>query len=103
MQNAVHNGRMFWAWGDTTLARYPLGIFDMTSATTAIQPLARFEPPLRVKFDYFTDANGRPRGVAKMPGNGPTWLIGYMTLARQDGQEAAGGDVYEDQAADGRL
>ena len=34
VQNAVHSGRLFWAWGDTTLARYPLGIFDMTSATT---------------------------------------------------------------------
>ena len=53
VQNAVHNGRMFWAWGDTTLARYPLGIFDMTSATTAIRPLEKFEPPLRVKLDYF--------------------------------------------------
>ena len=29
----------FLAWGDTTLARYPLGIFDMTSATSSIQPL----------------------------------------------------------------
>ena len=33
VQNAVHRGRLFWAWGDTSLARYPLGIFDMTSAT----------------------------------------------------------------------
>ena len=85
VQNAVHNGRMFWAWGDTNFARYPLGIFDMSSATTAIQPLASFEPPLRLKFDYFTDDAGRPRGVAKMAGEGPTWLSGYMSLPDKTG------------------
>lgn len=80
VQNAVHNGRMFWAWGDTHVARYPLGIFDMTSATTAVRPLEKFEPPLRLKLKYFTDESGRPRGVAKMAGEGPTWLTGYVSL-----------------------
>ncbi len=80
VQNAVHRGKLFWAWGDTTLAKYPLGIFDMTSATTAVRPLASFEPPLRLALDYFTDAQGAPRGVAKMPGSGPTWLTGYVSL-----------------------
>src|SRR5690242_7060260 len=45
VQNAVHRGRMFWAWGDTSVPHYPLGIFDMSSATTAIQPLTSFQPP----------------------------------------------------------
>lgn len=87
VQNAVHNGRMFWAWGDTHIARYPLGIFDMTSATTAIQPLEKFEPPLRLKLNYFTDNVGQPRGVAKMAGYGPTWLSGYMTLPDKTGTQ----------------
>ena len=87
VQNAVHCGKMFWAWGDTNLARYPLGIFDMTSATTAIQPLTSFEPPLRVKLDYFRDGDDRPRGVAKMPGDGPTWLSGYVSLPDKTGNE----------------
>src|SRR5207247_2577392 len=50
------------------------------SATTAIKPIAKFEPPLQLKFDYFTDDAGRPRGVAKMPGEGATWLTGYLSL-----------------------
>ncbi len=87
VQNAVHNGRMFWAWGDTTVARYPLGIFDMSSATTEVRPLAKFEPPLRLKLDYFTDASGRPRGVAKMAGAGPTWLSGYASLPDTTGKQ----------------
>jgi hypothetical protein len=85
VQNAVHRGKMFWAWGDTTIARYPLGIFDMTSATTAVQPLASFEPPVRLKLDYFTGTNGLPRGVAKMPGPGPSWLSGYASLPDKTG------------------
>src|SRR4029079_7086678 len=42
VQNAVHRGQFFWLWGDTTLARYPLGIFDATSATSPIRPLVKF-------------------------------------------------------------
>ncbi|MBI5388280.1 MAG: hypothetical protein HZA90_26750 [Verrucomicrobia bacterium] len=85
VQNAVHRGRLFWAWGDTTMPHYPLGLFDMSSATTAVQPLTSFEPPLRLKLDYFTDAKGTPRGVAKMPGSGPTWVSGYVSLPDKTG------------------
>jgi len=83
--NAVHNGRLFWLWGDTTLPHYPLGVFHSTSATTAICPFDRFEPPLRLAYDYFTDGKGRPRGVARMPGDGPTWLNGYTSLPDHNG------------------
>ncbi len=85
VQNAVYRGRLFWLWGDTTLARYPLGIFDSSSATTPIQPLTSFEPPLRLRFTYFTDPRHAPRGVAKMAGSGPTWVTGYVTLTNQAG------------------
>jgi hypothetical protein len=91
VQNAVHAGRMFWAWGDTTMPNYPLGIFDMSSATTAVQPLKSFEPPVRIEFNYFletkyyVDGKPRPRGVAKMPGSGPTWLSAYVSLPDKAG------------------
>lgn len=85
VQNAVHRGKLFWAWGDTVVPHYPLGIFDMSSATTELRPLTSFEPPLRLKLDYFTDDAGRPRGVAKMPGRGPTWVSGYVSLPDKSG------------------
>ncbi len=85
VQNAVHRGRLFWAWGDSILPGYPLGIFDMSSATTAVQPLDSLEPPLRLKLDYFTDDHGKPRGVAKMPGSGPTWVSAYVSLPDKTG------------------
>lgn len=80
VQNAVHNGKLYWAWGDTTMPDYPLGLFHMTGATTEVQPLDSFEPPVHLPFDHFTDSDGRARDVAKMPGSGPTWLSGYTSL-----------------------
>ncbi len=86
VQTAVHGGRLFWAWGDTTLARYPLGLFHMLSATTDIQPLNSFEPPVRLRYRYFVDPAGKPRNVAKMPGDGPTWVSGYVSLPDKHGK-----------------
>jgi hypothetical protein len=80
VQTAVHAGRLYWAWGDTTLARYPLGLFHMLSATTDIQPLHSFEPPVRLRYHYVADRAGKPCNVAKMPGDGPTWISGYISL-----------------------
>ncbi len=85
VMNAAYRGRLFWLWGDTVLARYPLGIYDSSSATSPVQPLNSFEPPLRLPLEYFRDTNGAPRGVAKMAGKGPTWLTGYVTLPDQHG------------------
>jgi len=87
VQNTVHRGRLFWLWGDTALFHYPLGIFDASSATTDIRPIATFEPPIRLRCDYFRREDGKPRGVAPMPGPGPTWLTGYTSLPDADGNE----------------
>lgn len=86
VQTAVHNGRMYWAWGDTVLPGYPLGLFHMISATTGQQPLDSFEPPVRLRYNYFTDNAGKPRVVGKMPGDGPTWISGYVSLSDKDGK-----------------
>lgn len=89
VQNAVHRGRMFWAWGDTNVPRYPLGLFHMTSATTAVRPLSSFEPPLKLPLDYFRDEEGRVRNVANLfPDDpGPTWISGYVSLPDAAGKE----------------
>lgn len=87
VQCAVHNGKMYWAWGDTTLAKHPLGLFHMTSATTGLQPLKSFEPPIKLRYDYFTDEEHRPRNVAEMPGTGPTWVSGYTSLVDRNGRQ----------------
>jgi hypothetical protein len=85
VQNAVHRGKLFWLWGDTTLAHYPLGVFHSTSGTTAVQPLTDFQPPVRLIYDYFIGPKGLPRGVAQMPGDGPTWISGLVSLPDSNG------------------
>ena len=81
VQNAVLDGKLFWLWGDTSLAKYPLGIFDGTAARTPLQPLDRLEPPVRLRLDYYRDAAGAPKGIARMQGPGPTWVTGVATVA----------------------
>lgn len=84
--HARFEGKQFWFWGDTNLAKYPLGIFNVSAATTAdFVPPAR--PPLQVRFDYFRNAQGAARGVADVPGDGPTWIWGAATLKDAQGRE----------------
>jgi hypothetical protein len=87
VQTAVHRNRLHWFWGDTTLARYPLGIFHMTGATTELRPLQKFEPPIRLRYDYVVNDSGVPREVGKLPGSGPTWINGTVSLPDGDGNQ----------------
>jgi hypothetical protein len=88
IQLAEYRGRLFHLWGDTTLFHYPLGIFDSTAATTPTRPFANLEPPLRPDFRLFRDRDtGRPRGVAPIPGDGPTWLGGMIAVTDRTGAE----------------
>lgn len=85
VQNAVHRGKLFWFWGDTTLAKYPLGIFDGTGATTEVAPLRTLYPSLYLRLNYFTNETGAPRSIAPMPGKGPTWVTGLASLPDKTG------------------
>lgn len=75
-----YEGKLFWLWGDTTLPGYPLGVFHASAATTPRHPLQQFEPPLAMPYTYIRDAKGKPRGVAQIPGEGPTWLSGMISF-----------------------
>lgn len=86
VQTALHGERQFWLWGDTTLPGYPLGIFNCSAAWTPRVCLPRLEPPLALEYRYFRDARGAPRGVADIPGPGPTWLTGLASLPGSDGK-----------------
>ena len=80
-----HNKKLVWAWGDTMVAKYPLGLFHATSATTSLRPVQEWKPPILLHFDYLRDDKGGVRNVAQMPGEGPTWLGGLVSLPAQGG------------------
>ncbi|MGN6543891.1 MAG: hypothetical protein ACTHK7_02495 [Aureliella sp.] len=87
VQMTLFGGRPFWNWGDTSVAHYPLGNFNMTGATTAGRPVEQLKPPIEPHYDYFLDEGGRPKGMAPIPGKGPTWLTGYAALPDAGGRE----------------
>jgi hypothetical protein len=87
VHNALHKGRLFWLWGDTTLAKYPLGIFEGTGSFTSLQPLTTTEPPLRLPLPLVSDAGGAPRSIAKIPGSGPSWLTAVLSLPDTQGNK----------------
>lgn len=88
IQLAEHRGRLYWAWGDTIVPKYPLGLFHMSSATTATSPLRSHEPPLKLALDYFRDEEDKVRNVANVAPEdpGPTWVGGYVSLPSADGE-----------------
>jgi hypothetical protein len=91
VQCVPYQGRLFWLWGDSGIASYPLGIFSSSGATSALPEAEALLPPLRVPFDYFRDDAGKPRGIAPVPGAGPTWVFGLMAMKDRTGVERIGG------------
>ncbi|WP_233148317.1 hypothetical protein [Rhodopirellula sp. MGV] len=87
VQNAIRGNKLYWCWGDTTLASYPLGRFNTIGGVTDLKPLSVFQPPVKLRYDYFTDDAGVPRDVAPMPGSGPTWLMGNACLKDREGND----------------
>ncbi len=86
IQNAIYRDRLYWFWGDTLRANYPLGIFQSTGATSLIPRAEALKPPLNLTLDYFRDEQQRPRGVCQVPGKGPTWITAVCTVLDQHQQ-----------------
>lgn len=76
--------RYFWLWGDTSVRNYPLGIFDTLGATTDSKAFLHTQPPVTPSFRYFTDRMNKPRGIAPIDGEGPTWLMGLAVVRDKD-------------------
>ncbi len=83
-----YRDKLFWMWGDTTQAKYPLGNFHMTAATTQ----AKLDPAKPYQFDYLDDGKGFVKGAAPMKGNGPTWVESLVTLPGKDGKDRMWGE-----------
>jgi len=85
--NAVYQGKLFWFWGDTNRARYPLGNFHTTGAISKLPERGGRDPDFGIDLDYFGDEKGFVKPVAKMPGEGPTWLSGLTVLPDRKGKD----------------
>ncbi|MEZ6140651.1 MAG: hypothetical protein R3B84_08775 [Zavarzinella sp.] len=85
VQMVRYQKKLFWLWGDTTLRHYPLGIFHSSAAMT--EPHWDLKRPLQPKYQYFQSSEKKVKGVAPMPGKGPTWITGITVIADSDGKE----------------
>lgn len=87
VQTATYKGKLFWVWGDTNLAKYPLGIFNTPVATSSLKPLLATKPPTAIVYDYMRDDKGTPRGTITVEGPGPVWVSGFVSLPDANGEE----------------
>lgn len=88
IQIVPYNGKLFYLWGDTNVAAYPLGNFRVTCAVTD----ADAHPETGLAYEYFLDPKepGRPRQMMPLKGSShPVWLFGLLSLK----DEATGRDV----------
>lgn len=90
VQVVPYQGGLFWLWGDTNLANYPLGNFQTTSAVTPLPGPESYRPANGIPYNYLTDPTqpGRVRKMLPIDKPGPVWLFGLLTLADADGKEA---------------
>lgn len=85
-QTALYQGRLFWIWGDTQRPDYPLGNFHSTGATSLLPGRDGLDPARGVDYTYFMGEKGFVRGMAPVPGEGPTWLTGLVAVP-EEGKE----------------
>jgi hypothetical protein len=85
--NAVYRGKIYWFWGDTNRPGYPLGNFHVPGATSMLPENGGLDPDKGVDLEYFLDEQGFAKQMARMPGEGPTWISGPVVL--RDGRGSA--------------
>ncbi len=96
-QDSVHatpyRRSIFWIWGDTNRPSYPLGNFGVSGATSALPGPGQgrgLDPDVGVNLKYFTDKTGFSRPMIPpeaIPGPGPKWLGGLITIAEENNKE----------------
>jgi len=85
VQAVPYRGKLFWLWGDTNQANYPLGNFQTTAATSSLKG----NPESGIRLSYYTDPE-RPAFVRKMAPfkePGVVWLFGLLTVKDDKNEE----------------
>jgi hypothetical protein len=90
VQAVRYRGKIFWLWGDTSVAGYPLGNFQTTAAWSALPGKDGDNPSAGIALHYFTDTK-RVDGLRRMAPfkePGVVWLFGLLTVTDDHGEEA---------------
>ena len=84
-----YRGKIYWFWGDTDRASYPLGNFGASGATSELPAHGGIDPSVGVDLTYFVDMNGfsKPMCPDASFGEGLKWIEGLTTLRDETGRE----------------
>lgn len=84
VQAAVYKNRIYWFWGDTTQASYPLGNYGTSGAYSLLPGKGGLDPEIGVNLNYFTNSEGFCRPMAPWRGDKLLWVDGLAVV--KDGE-----------------
>lgn len=82
-----YRGKLYWFWGDTNRLGYPLGNFAASGAVSDFPGHGGLDPAVGVDLHYFAKQDGFVKPMLDIPGDGPKWLFGLMTLDDPAGRQ----------------
>ena len=82
VQVTPYRGKLYWFWGDTNRVSYPLGNFGASGATSELPG----KPGAGIDLTYFVGKDGFSRPMCAVPGPGPKWIDGLMTVKDKAGR-----------------
>jgi hypothetical protein len=84
-----YRDKIYWFWGDTDRASYPLGNFGASGATSELPARGGLPPSVGIDLTYFTDKSGfsRPMCPDEEFGKGLKWIEGVMTVRDAQGRD----------------
>src|SRR5207237_637090 len=74
-----YKDKIFWFWGDTSRAAYPLGQFNTSGATSDLPTKGGLDPSVGINYTYFAK-DGFSRPMAPLKEHGPVWLGGVLVV-----------------------
>lgn len=86
VMNAIYRGKLYWFWGDTSRASYPLGNFKMSGAVSDLPERGGLAPGMGVNLRYFVDGQGFSRPMVPLDGPGAIWMEGLCVVPGPEGQ-----------------
>lgn len=84
---ALYHGRIYWFWGDTNRASYPLGNFRMSGATSELPAKGGLPPGKGIDLRYFVGDDGFCRSLCPIVNEGLIWIDGVTVLPDTGGIE----------------
>jgi hypothetical protein len=81
-----YRGKIYWFWGDTDRASYPLGNFGASGATSPPPGQPGADPLRGIDFTYFVGADGFSKPICPDFGPGLQWIESVLTI-KHDGEE----------------